>query len=267
MARSLLDHGLLASRLFFPRRDSFPDPFHVSVADGGTQLACFRASPHRGAPTILHFHGNGEVVADYLPDMSDEFTRLGVNVFFAEYRGYGRSTGSPALGAMLEDAESVFAALGESPSHVILFGRSLGSLCAIDLAARHPNVRGLILDSGIADPLEMVLSRVRPEELGVSRSELAAAVAERLDHQAKLERYAGPLLVLHTANDRLVIRSHAERNFAWSATPPSEKEIFLFSRGNHNTIFLSNYDEYTEALRRFFPRSAAASRGGSGTPA
>jgi pimeloyl-ACP methyl ester carboxylesterase len=254
LAPSLLDHRLLASRLFFPRKDRIPDPFLVTAADGETQLACFRASPHRRAPTLLHFHGNGEVVADYLPDMADEFTRLGVNVLFAEYRGYGMSTGSPALEAVLDDAACILAALGESPTDVILFGRSLGSLFAIDLASKHPDVRGLVLESGIADPLDTVLSRVTPAELGVSRSELAAAVADRLDHQAKLGCYAGPLLVLHAANDRLVLRSHAERNFAWAATPAAEKELVLFPRGNHNTIFLSNYDEYTEALRRFLAR-------------
>jgi pimeloyl-ACP methyl ester carboxylesterase len=257
LAPSLLDHWLLASRLFFPRKDPIPDPFLVTAADGETQLACFHASPHPGAPTFLHFHGNGEVVADYLPDMADEFTRIGVNVLFAEYRGYGMSTGSPALGAMLDDAACVLAALGGSPTDVILFGRSLGSLFAIDLASKHPDVRGLVLESGIADPLDTVLSRVTPAELGVSRSELAATVADRLDHQAKLGSYAGPLLVLHAANDRLVLRSHAERNFAWAATPAAEKELVLFPRGNHNTIFLSNYEEYTEALRRFLARSGS----------
>jgi len=226
----------------------------VTAADAAARLACFRSTPHAGAPTLVHFHGNGEVVSDYVPDMAEEFAKLGVNVLFAEYRGYGASTGAPALGAMLDDAAAVLTASGEAPANVVLFGRSIGSLFAIELAARVPNVRGLILESGIADPLERTLFRVSPEELGVSYAELAGAVAARLDHRAKLGRYAGPLLVLHAANDGLVHASHAERTFAWGAGAPNDKELVLLPRGNHNSIFLSNYAEYTGALRRFLAR-------------
>jgi uncharacterized protein len=260
--RSLLDHPVLASRLFFPRHAELDQPFFVTAADGVSRLACFRATPHPGAPTLLHFHGNGEVVADYVPDMAEELARLGVNVLFAEYRGYGGSTGSPALGGMLDDAAAVLAASGESIDHIVLFGRSIGSLFAIELAARYPNVLGLILESGIADPLERTLFRVSPEELGTTLAELEAAIAERLDHRAKLGRYAGPLLVLHAANDRLVLPSHAERNVAWGGAAAGEKELVLFSRGDHNSIFLSNHDGYLASLRRFLGR-LGPTRGGS----
>jgi pimeloyl-ACP methyl ester carboxylesterase len=255
LAASLLDHPVLSDRLFFPRPSALRDPFWVTATDGASRLACFRATPHPGAPTIIHFHGNGEVVSDYVPEMAEELAKLGVNVLFAEYRGYGASTGGrPALGGMLDDAGAILAASGERSENVILFGRSLGSLFAIELAAREPNVRGLILESGIADPLERTLFRVAPEELGVSHAELAAAIASRLDHRAKLGRYRGPLLVLHAANDQLVVPSHAERNFTWSAAAPGEKELLLLPRGNHNSIFLSNHAEDVRALRRFLVR-------------
>jgi hypothetical protein len=62
------------------------------------------------------------------------------------------------------------------------------------------------------------------------------------------------LLVLHAAHDQLVVPSHAERNFGWSATASGDKELVLLPHGNHNSIFLSNYVEYIEALRRFLGR-------------
>lgn len=246
---------MLTARLFFPRRTRVKDPFFVTASDGTSQLACFRSAPHPGAPTVVHFHGNGEVVSDYVPDMAAEFAKLGVNVLFAEYRGYGESTGaSPALGGMLDDAALVLAASGEPAENVILFGRSIGSIFAIELAARYPNVRGLILESGIADALERILFRVTPEELGVSHAKVAAATASRLDHRAKLGKYGGPLLVLHVANDQLVPPSHAERNFTWGGAAPAAKELVLMPRGDHSSIYLSNYAAYTAALRRFFTR-------------
>jgi hypothetical protein len=55
--------------MFFPRRAPLDDAFFVTASDGESKLGCFRATPHPGALTILHFHGNGEVVSDYVPDM------------------------------------------------------------------------------------------------------------------------------------------------------------------------------------------------------
>jgi pimeloyl-ACP methyl ester carboxylesterase len=258
MSSSLLDHPLISSRYFFPRGASLDRAFFVTAADGVSRLACYRASPYDGAPTLLHFHGNGEVVGDYLPEMASIFSSLGVNVLFAEYRGYGASTGSPTLGAILDDAETIFAALGEPPHNIVLFGRSLGSLCAIELASRHPDIRGLILDSGIADAFERILLRVSPEELGVSEVELESAVARRLDHRSKLARYPGPLLVLHALHDALVDCSHAERNGSWSGARPEDKELVLFSRGSHNTIFFENRERYITSLRLFLDRIVRA---------
>src|SRR5580693_2269527 len=103
MTTSLLDHPLLAERYLFPRSARLRDPFVVTAADGEAKLACRLASAHENAPTVIHFHGNGEIVGDYLPEMEDHLTALGVNVLFAEYRGYGASTGRASVAAVLDD--------------------------------------------------------------------------------------------------------------------------------------------------------------------
>jgi uncharacterized protein len=254
MAESILDHPLLASRYLFPRSAPLAEPLFVTAADGVSRLGCYRASPQKGAPTLVHFHGNGEVVADYVPDMVDLITSLGANVLFAEYRGYGASTGTPTVGALLDDAEAIFEALNEPAERVVVFGRSVGSIPAIELVGRHPRIGGLILDSGIADPLERLRMQVAPEELGVSPKAFTAAVSARMDHQSKLGRYPGPMLVLHAVHDTLVPSSHAERNVSWGAGATQDKQLVLFPRGNHNTIFLTNSDEYLAHLGTFIER-------------
>jgi dipeptidyl aminopeptidase/acylaminoacyl peptidase len=88
---NLLDHHLISERYFFPRPDQAADA--CEVACDGAVLRCFERSPHPGAPTLVYFHGNGEVVADYVPEFADLLLALGVNVFLAEYRGYGGSSG------------------------------------------------------------------------------------------------------------------------------------------------------------------------------
>jgi hypothetical protein len=252
----ILDSPLLSSRYFFPRPDSIPNPFWVDC--DGARLACHRHAPHPDGFTFLHFHGNGEVVADYASDYAETIVGLGMNVLFAEYRGYGASTGSPALGAMLGDTDAIVRALGVPDEKLIVYGRSIGSLYAIECAARHPRIAGLILESGIADPLERVLLRASPEELGVSMQALEGEVRRLFDHQKKLSTYAGPLLVMHTEHDGIVDRSHADRMTAWCAS--GDKLEHIFQRGNHNTILGVNWLEYVEVLRRFVDRVTAAAR-------
>jgi pimeloyl-ACP methyl ester carboxylesterase len=251
---SVLDHPLLSSRLFFPHRKALEAPYLVTAADGVARLACHRALVSEARFTLVHFHGNGEVVANYVPHMAEAFASLGVNVLFGEYRGYGASTGSPSIGAMLDDAEAVFAAAGAPAERIVLFGRSIGSLPAIELAVRHPNVAGLVLESGIADPMERVLVRVSPADLGVSRAGLAAAVQQRLDHRAKLARYPGPMLVLHATDDTLIGVSHAERNVEWGGASRADKELAILPRGDHNSIFFANRDDYLARLGGFLER-------------
>src|SRR5215470_10038677 len=93
---TMLDHPLVSSRYFFPRREAFPNPHWVDAADG-SRLACSYHAVNPAAITVVYFHGNGEVVADYLPGFPDWLRQAGYNVLLAEYRGYGMSTGQPAL--------------------------------------------------------------------------------------------------------------------------------------------------------------------------
>jgi pimeloyl-ACP methyl ester carboxylesterase len=245
MDRSILDHPLLSSRYFFPRPDA--PRATVPVVVGGAVLACATHRPLTGAPLLLHFHGNGEVVADYMPSIAEAFAAAGLNTFFAEYRGYGGSTGTPSFVAMLDDVGAVLSALDVPPERTFVYGRSVGSIYAIEAARRCPALGGLIIESGIADPLERVLLRVRPDELGVSREELEREAALHLDHRAKLGGYPGPVLVMHAEGDNMVNRSHAERNARWAR----RSELLLFPRGDHNSILAENLTAIVAAVKRF----------------
>ena len=113
---------------------------------------------------------------------------------------------------MLGDAGPIFEAVGKEENQIIVFGRSVGSTYAIELAARHPDIYGLIIESGIADPLERLQIRFAPGELGVGEEALARAAAERLDHRAKLDGLRGKMLVMHAADDSILPVSHGRRH-------------------------------------------------------
>ena len=181
---SILDHPAISGHYLFPQPRYVDDPFMVEVT--GAELACYRKVIDPGKFTMVHFHGNGEAVADYVPDMAEVFADLGLNSLFVEYREYGGSTGQARLVAMLGDGEAAIKAAGLAPEKVIAFGRSIGSLYAIELVHRQPAMAGLILESGIADASERFLTYADLTAAGVTESDVVAEVERHFNHKKKL---------------------------------------------------------------------------------
>jgi len=239
MNDSLLDHPTLSARYFYPWPNHFENPFFVT--GDGYRLGCRYLKVSENFPTIIHFHGNGESVQDYLGDFEQRIARMGANLLLAEFRGYGMSSGEPALAAMLEDVRLIVKASAIPPEEIIFFGRSLGSLYAQHGASLYPQAAGLIIESGLADPLERILVRIEPRDVGATMDELKGEVDRHFDQQAKISSFTGRVLIMHTRNDDLVSVSHAERLYEWANEP---KELVVFQRGDHNTILPANEEEY-----------------------
>lgn len=246
---SLLDNPILSGGYFYPWPSRFDDPFFVP--GDGFRLGCRYRRISADAPTIIHFHGNGETVADYVGAFEERIAALGVNLLLAEYRGYGMSSGVPALVAMLSDVELIVRASGVDPKRIIFFGRSLGSLYAAHGAGLFPAAAGLVLESGIADPLERTLMRVEPWQLGTDLAGVRAAVERDLNQRAKLSAFRGRTLVMHSRNDDLMPVCHAERLYEWANDP---KDLLIFERGDHNTILPANENAYFAAVDAFIRR-------------
>jgi len=242
---SILDHPAVSGRYLFPQARFVDDPFMVKV--DGAELACYRNIIDPENFTIAHFHGNGESVADYVPDMADVFAGLGLNSLFVEYREYGGSTGQACLVAMLGDGEAAIKAAGIAPEKAIVFGRSIGSLYAIELVHRQPTIAGLILESGIADPSERFLTHADLSAAGIEKADVLAETKRHFNHKMKLAGFRNPLLVMHTENDGLIDISHAERNYKWAGS--TQKRLLRFPNGNHNTILGKNWEAYMAAVR------------------
>jgi len=250
MPSSILNHPLISERYFFPRSEMFQHPYWIDCGDA--RLACFYHEVDPAALTILHFHGNGEVVADYVDFLPAHFARFGCNTLLVEFRGYGMSTGRAELGRILDDVATV---LEKSPAPVkrtVFFGRSVGSIPALQAAALWPDAAGLIIESGIADVLERLLMRVSPAELEIEPAEFKQAVSGQLDQQKKIAAFAGPLLILHTAHDGLVDVAHAERLYAASGS--RDKKLEIFPRGDHNSIMMVNAEAYFELVGDFLEK-------------
>jgi len=242
---TILDHPALSARLFYAWPNRFPDPFHVEGKAG--KLGCWCSRPFPDGLTMVHFHGNAETVADYLESFAPAIEALGLNLLLAEYRGYGMSAGEPSITGIFDDIPAIVAASGSAPSKLIFFGRSLGSIFAAHAALLYPEAAGLVLESGIAEPLEWILTKIEPRQLGGTPDELRRETGRLLNQREKLANFKGRTLVMHTRKDELFACTHGVQLHAWA---PEPKELVVFERGYHNNIMEVNREQYFKHLGR-----------------
>lgn len=253
---SLLDRGGLSAQIFFPRPDRSPAPAgatdHLVEVDDGVSIAARRYEVDRHGPTIVYFHGNGEVVGDH-DGIAPLYHSIGANLLVFEFRGYGRSTGSPTIEHLVADGAAcgrwaVEALDGDGfDGPRLVMGRSLGANPALEVAARVPGYRGLILESGAGNVGRFI------GRLGLSPSaELDRLVAA---HEAKLATITVPSLLIHGLADDLVpvdnALATAERLTA------SEVTTELVEGAGHNDLLLVDPGRYIEAIARLIERVSA----------
>lgn len=252
---SVLDHPGILSRLFHPRRATMPDAWFLNVetfdipVDGNgvtVGAAFFAAAPN--ASVVLFFHGNGETVVDYA-DTGGLYTAMDINFLAVDYRGYGWSSGgSPTVSAMLADCHAVFRFsrqwLGKKgyTGPWIVMGRSLGSACALELAARHEtDIDGLVIESGFAHTVPLLrLLGVNVEASGITES-------EGLGNLAKIASWRKPLLVIHAENDHIIPLSDGKALL--DACPAPVKRMIRIDQADHNTIFYYGSEAYMSGIK------------------
>lgn len=249
-----LDVPEVLLRLFHPRPESalFNPPTSVQemfipVGSGVAIGARFYAAGP-SAPTILFFHGNGEIVADY-EDLGPIYTQRGLNFFPVDYRGYGRSTGTPTVTAMMADCHVIFAFTQEwLRQHgflgpLVVMGRSLGSASALELAAFYQEqFDGLIIESGFAyaGPLLNLL--------GVDLKGLGFKEEMGFRNIDKIRLWTKPLLVIHAENDQII--PFTEGLELYDVCPSQEKTLIKVAGANHNDILTVGFAAYMEAIAR-----------------
>lgn len=241
--KSILDNELISDNYFFPRVEYIKDPYIVK--SNGCTLACYYHHVEGSAKTLIHYHGNGETSADYL---HSSLKSLGYSILFVEYRGYGMSSGEPALVSMLDDVQPVIESLNIPFKSIVLFGRSVGSIYAIHGASIFPQIGGLIIESGISNVAERILMRILPEEIGSTFEEIVQEDKKYFDHEAKMQAFQGRTLILHTKYDSLVPSSNAMDLYEWAN---EAKELKLFINGDHNDILAVNKIEYLDTVKEF----------------
>jgi len=252
---SLFDRPEISQVIFYPRRDPPADDialYPVEVECGISVVCRFYPAP-KGLATILYFHGNGETAGDY-DLVSSLYTARGINLFVADYRGYGLSTGNPTINNALQDAHPIFERLrevlseGGHPEAIFVMGRSLGSAPAIEVAFRpHDALRGLIVESGFSDAFRLLKYIGLPIQVPPHHG-------EDFPNGEKMRSIRIPTLLIHAAEDHLIPLHEAEELLRLSAA--EEKRLLVIPRADHNTLMMVGRDQYFQAIEEFIKSHA-----------
>lgn len=246
MANSILEDRTISKRFLFPREKHFDSPFLVASPE--EKLSCYRQMRFEDAKMLVVFHGSNEIVQDYMESFAHEIDKMGYNLFLVEYPGYSLSTGTPNLINILKNIPYIIKNCGAPLDKIVVFGRSLGTSYAINAVSQFPKIKGLIIESGIADFYERLERRVSPDDIEVTEEVLRKEVLKYFNIEQQLKSYKGSTLIMHTKEDRIISVDHAERNFNWANEP---KKLKLFEEGTHSDIQFSNKREYFDQIKDF----------------
>jgi fermentation-respiration switch protein FrsA (DUF1100 family) len=231
---------------FQPPRSPFPDPgstarVDYSARDGQRLFAYVVGHPDRSSPLLIAFHGNADLSVRMI-DWAHEVTeRTGVPVMLAEYRGYMGLEGRPTYEGVGLDAEAAYTfaheQLGVPAESIALFGHSLGTAVAAELAAKHPP-SALILESPFTSARDMAAAMV-----GSWFTSSMWSVFSRLhfNTSAIVESLDVPVSVAHGGRDRVVPSSMGEAVYAKARV--KGKWLFIPDAG-HNDLRIRGDEQY-----------------------
>lgn len=253
-----IDTPSVLSYVFYAREESGPcpryaDDLFVSTGDDGATIHCRLYKEDLSWPWILYFHGNGEVVSDY-DEIAIFYFKYKLNLAVVDYRGYGKSTGTPTVTDMANDChrvyDSVKTALKEKGlrDDLWVMGRSLGSVSAFEIAHRKgQEINGLIIESGFPSISSLVIRH----GIATPDMDLDSVTQECL---GMLGEIAAPILILHGEYDTLVPPDEADR--IYETVGSQDKELLVIPGANHNDIMFMGLKQYMEAIRRFVDKTS-----------
>ncbi len=200
-------------------------------------------------PVIIHLHGNNSNIGigDHLGH-AQQFHHMGLSVLLIDYRGYGHSTPRfPSEKMLYQDVETAWNYLvdqqGINPHQIFVLGHSLGGAIAIELAVRHPEIAGLIVESSFTSMQDMAKNEGK-----YWMFPLNLILKQRFASIEKVHQLKMPVLFTHGTNDQMIPQYMSEALYA-AATEP--KQLLIVPNAEHNDVRQVGGVQYFNTVQQF----------------
>jgi uncharacterized protein len=213
------------------------------ITGSGRTVYAIHVPARAGSPTIVHFHGNAETLADqgaYSAALADR----GFGFFAVEYPGYGLSrSNSPSEQAIYEDADTALrylaSELATPAQSTVLSGRSLGTGVAVEMAQRGFGSR-LVLISPFTSMTDMArhIARFLPAKW---------IVRDQYDSHGKAAKLTLPVLIVHGSDDEIIPVAMSRR----LATVFPDSRLYIAPGARHNDLFEVDGQRIVDAITAF----------------
>ncbi len=225
----------------------------------GTKLNAWYIESQKNKPTIVYCHGQGENISMW-QSIAQFLSDNGYGIFMLEYRGHGRSKGSPRESGLYLDLESAIKYLKDyenvEQKNIVLWGRSLGGAVVCDVASRD-DFMGVILES--------TFTNIREEALFITKNKIleskfafwtkvsskfieAMPLTQKFDNENKVGMISSPLLIAHSIHDRTV---PSYMSIELSKRNPRAK-LYISKKGSHHSSEWVK-DEVLKFLKKLKP--------------
>lgn len=217
------------------------------VASDGVKLHgwFFSSTIKPSVATVIFFHGNGGNISN-VGWVGERFAARGFDVLLIDYRGYGLSEGSARDEAgLFADGDAAYEYVnkerGVPAKKIVLYGQSLGTTVAADVASRR-ETGPIILESGLSSASSMARTA-----LPWLPSQLHFLGRNRFESATKLQTVKAPVLITHGEPDEVIPTREAQALFAAANEP---KKLLIFPGAGHN-VFGSLGDPYLDQVESF----------------
>jgi fermentation-respiration switch protein FrsA (DUF1100 family) len=228
----------LQGALLFPTSQIPASPPHLQSPDGlirvdvphadglseGWFLPGHGVSPEAPGPVVFYAHGNGELI-DFAVPALEIYRRRGLSLALVEYRGYGRSGGSPSETGIVADQvafyDRIVARPEVDPARVVFHGRSLGGGAILGLSA-HRAARAVVLESTFRSVPQLAWEKFFAPRF---------VLRDVFDNERAIAQLEVPVLLFHGENDELIPFAHgqalaaAARDAALVAYPSGHNDL------------------------------------------
>lgn len=234
--------GCIANRLmFYPPEPSYSweSPGIIRLEANDRVFAALWLENPDAEKTMVCFHGNAEDVGNGIHEYR-AFKDAGLSVLCVEYPGYGASPGNPNEKGVYASADAAYEFLtvekNVAGTNIVIMGKSIGSGPACYLAEKHPDVGGLIIQSGFTSAFRAVTQiRILP--------------SDPFPNLARIEGVKCRKLFLHGTADRTVPYSHAKKMFAKAR---GDKQLIPVEGAGHNDLVqCMGMGEYLSVISAF----------------